>query len=112
MRRISVVLAVAALSLSLGLGSAAWAQAPTTLPGVPAGQGGPDNNVNQTQQGGNAPGGRDNPVVDAGPATPTEDDSSIAPWLIGAAVLLVLVAGAAYLVRRAAANRRQPSYTS
>ena len=112
MRRISVVLAVAA-TLSLGLATVAWAQAPTTLPGVPAGQGGPDNNVNQTQQGGNAPGGRDNPVADAGPATASDDDSSIAPWLIGAAVLLLLIAGAAYLIRRATADRRrEPSYTS
>ena len=111
MRRISVVLAVTALSLFLGLGSAAWAQAPTTLPGVPAGQGGPDNNVNQTQQGGDAPGGRDNPVADAGPATATDDDSSMAPWLIGAAVLLLVVAGAAFLIRRATAGRREPSYS-
>ena len=112
MRRISVVLAVTALSMSLGLGSAAWAQVPTTLPGVPAGQGGPDNNVNQTQQGGSAPGGRDNPVADAGPATATEDDgSSIVPWLIGAAVLLIAIAGAAFLFRRATAGRREASYS-
>ena len=112
MRRFSVVLAVTAMSLALGLGSAAWAQAPTTLPGVPAGQGGPDNNVNQTQQGGSAPGGRDNPAADAGPATATDDDDgSIAPWLIGAAVLLLVIAGVAYLVRRATAGRREASYS-
>ncbi|MGH9266537.1 MAG: hypothetical protein ACRD1D_17775 [Acidimicrobiales bacterium] len=116
MRRIPVVLAVTALSLFLGFGAAATAQTTPTLPGVPAGQGGPDNNVNATQQGGTAPGGRDNPAADAGPATATEDDSSIAPWLIGAAVLLLLIAGAAFLVRRtlrsADRDRREPSYSA
>ena len=109
MRRISLLLAVAALSLFLGVGPAT-AQAPTTLPGVATGQGGPDNNINQTQQGGNAPGGRDNPAADAGAATSTDDDSSIAPWLIGAAVLVVLGAGVALVLRRGAA-RREPSYS-
>ena len=113
MRRITFVLAVAALSLFLGLGPAAHAQTATTLPGVPAGQGGPDNNVNATQQGGNAPGGRDNPAADAGPAVSTEDDASLAPWLIGAAVLVVLAAAGAVAVRKATSrDRREPSYTS
>lgn len=112
MRRTSVVLAVTALSLFLAFGSAASAQTATSLP-LPAGQGGPDNNVNDVQQGVTAPGGRDNPVVDAGPATPTDDDSSIVPWLIGAAALLLLVAGAVYLGRRAMADRdrQEPSYS-
>lgn len=116
MRRISVALTVAALSLFLGFGAGATAQTATSIPGLPAGQGGPDNNVNNAQEGGTAPGGRDNPVADAGPATPTEEDSSIAPWLIGAAVLLVLIAGAAFLVRRtmtaADRDRREPSYSA
>ncbi len=111
MRRYTLVIAVAALAVFLGVGPAA-AQTATTLPGVPAGQGGPDNNINQTQQGGTAPGGRDNPAVDAGPATSTDDDSSIAPWLIGAAVLVVVAAGAAFLVRRNAGGSRRPSYSS
>ena len=108
MRRSTVVLAVAALTVLLGAGPA-LAQTATTLPGVPAGQGGPDNNVNQTQQGGAAPGGRDNPVVDAGPATSTDEGSSLTPWLVGAAVLVVLAAGAAFAVRRAASSRRPSS---
>jgi hypothetical protein len=112
MRRISVVVGVAALSLFLGLAPAASAQTATTLPGVPAGQGGPDNNVNNTQQGGNAPGGRDNPAADAGPAVSTEDDASLAPWLIGAAVLVFLAAGGALVARKVMSNdRREPSYS-
>jgi hypothetical protein len=110
MRRISLVLAVAALSLVL-LGPAAMAQTATTLPGVPAGQGGPDNNVNATQDGGTAPGGRDNPAADAGTATSTDDDSSIAPWLIGAAVLVLLGAGVALVLKRGG-ERREPSYSA
>ena len=110
MRRYTVVLAVAALTVLLGTGPAVLAQTATTVPGIPAGQGGPDNNINQTQQGGAAPGGRDNPVVDAGPATSTDDDGSLAPWLIGAAVLLVIAGGAAFAVRRASSSR-QPSYS-
>lgn len=111
MRRISVVLAVAAVGLLLGLGPAAHAQTATTLPGIPAGQGGPDNNINPTQQGGAAPGGRDNPAVDAGPATDT-DDGSVAPWLIGAgAVLLLAAAGAAVAFSRRSSSTREPSYS-
>ena len=111
MRRMSAVLAVAALSLVLGLGATAYAQTPTSVTGIPSGQGGHANNTTPTQHGGAPPGGRDNPAVDAGPARATDDDSSIAPWLIGAAVLVVLVAGAAFVVRRAAANR-EPSYSA
>ena len=111
MRRMSAVLAVAALTLFLGLGPAAHAQTGTTLPGVPTGQGGPDNNVNATQQGGDAPGGRDNPAADAGPAAETDSDSSIAPWLIGAALLVVVAAGAAAMARRSTTTQRQPSYS-
>ena len=112
MRRYTLVIAIAALTAFLAAGPAA-AQTATSIPGVPAGQGGPDNNVNQTQQGGEAPGGRDNPAVDAGPATSSEDDSSIAPWLIGAAVLVVLAAGAAFAVRRATSDpSRRPSYSA
>ena len=110
MRRYTLLIAVAALTALLAAGPAA-AQTATSLPGVPAGQGGPDNNINQTQQGGEAPGGRDNPAADAGPATSTDDDSSLAPWLIGAAVLAVLAAGAAFAVRRSADSSRRPSYT-
>ena len=106
MRRLSALLAVAALSLFLGAGPV-HAQSATTLP-LPAGQGGPDNGVNAVQ-GGDAPGGRTNPAADAGPAV-SDDDGSIAPWLIGAAVLVLLVAGAAVVVRRAA-NNREPSYS-
>ena len=109
MRRYTLLIAVAALTAFLAVGPAA-AQTATTLPGVPAGQGGPDNNINQTQQGGEAPGGRDNPAADAGPATGTDDDSSLAPWLIGAAVLVILAAGAAFVVRRSGARR--PSYSA
>jgi hypothetical protein len=71
----------------------------TSLP-LPAGQGGPDNGVNP-YQGGSAPGGADNPVVDAGPATAGDNGSSLTPWLAVAGVLVVLVAGAAFVVRRA-----------
>ena len=109
-RKTSFVLAVAVLSLLLGLG-AATAQTATTLPGVPAGQGGPDNDVNATQQGGNASGGQDNPATDAGAATSADDDESIAPWLIGAAVLVLLGAGAALVLRRSAGTR-EPSYSA
>lgn len=112
MRRITVVLAVAALSVFLGLGPAATAQTATTLPGVPTGQGGPDNNINNTQQGGNAPGGRDNPAADAGPAVSTEDDASLTPWLVGAAVLLLVAGVGAVVARKATAGRREPSYSS
>ena len=111
MRRYTLLIAVAALTAFLAAGPAA-AQTATSLPGVPAGQGGPDNNINQTQQGGEAPGGRDNPAGDAGPATSTDDDSSLAPWLIGAAVLVVVAAGAAFLVRRNADASGRPSYSS
>ena len=111
MRRISVVLAVAAVALLVGVGPAAQAQTATTLPGIPAGQGGPDNNINPTQQGGAAPGGRDNPAVDAGPATAT-DDGSLTPWLIGAGVLVLLAAGAAaVVVTRRSNSTREPSYS-
>ena len=113
MRRISVVLAVAALSLVLALAPTASAQTATTLPGVPAGQGGPDNNVNATQQGGDAQGGRDNPAADAGPAVSSEDDASLAPWLIGAAVLVFLAAAGALVARKAVpGDRREPSYSA
>ena len=111
MRRISAVLAVAALSLFLGL-APATAQTATTLPGIPAGQGGPDNNVNATQQGGDAPGGRDNPAADAGPAVSTDDGASLAPWLIGAAVLVFLAAGGGLVARKVlGGDRREPAYS-
>ena len=105
MRRITLLLAVATVGLALGLGPAAHAQTASTLPGVPAGQGGPDNQVNPSQ-GGNAPGGRDNPAVDAGPATPTDEGSSLAPWLVGAALLVVLAAGGVLLMRKMAETRK------
>ena len=110
MRRSTLLIALAAVTVFLSAGPA-LAQTASTLPGVPAGQGGPDNNVNQTQQGGDAPGGRDNPVVDAGPATSTDDDSSLTPWLIGAAVLVVIAAGGALILRTLAGSRREPSYS-
>ena len=110
MRRSTVLIAIAALTVFLSAGPA-LAQTASTIPGLPTGQGGPDNSVNQTQQGGNAPGGRDNPAADAGPATSTEDDSSLAPWLIGAAVLVVIAAGGILLMRPMTPRRREPSYS-
>ena len=104
MRRITLLLAVVTVGLVLGFGPAAHAQTATTLPGIPAGQGGPDNQVNPSQ-GGNAPGGRNNPAVNAGPATDTGDDSSIAPWLVGAALLVILPAGGVLLMRKMADSR-------
>ncbi len=108
MRRITLVIAVAAVGLVLGVGPAAHAQTASSIPGLPAGQGGPDNQVNPSQ-GGNAPSGRDNPAVDAGPATSDDDDSSMAPWLVGAALLVALAAGGIVLARRTA-DRRGSDY--
>jgi hypothetical protein len=104
MRRSTLILAIAAFTLFLGLGPAASAQTASTLPGIPAGQGGPDNQVNPSQ-GGNAPGGQNNPATNAGPATSEDDDSSLAPWLIGAAVLALLALGAAVAVRQMGRSR-------
>lgn len=101
MRRLTLLIAVASVTLVLGLGPAAHAQTATTLPGIPAGQGGPDNGVNAVN-GGDASGGANNPATNAGPATSTEDDASLAPWLVGAALLVVLAAGGAFMVRKAA----------
>jgi len=112
MRRIVAVSALAAVVLLLGLGPAAYAQTNTTLP-LATGQGGPDNGVNAPNAGNSsgASGGADNPAVDAGPAVGDgEDDSSLAPWLVGAALLVLLAAGGAIAVRRATANR-SPSYS-
>lgn len=103
MRRMTLLLAVTAVTLFLGLGPAASAQTASTIPGVPVGQGGPDNQVNPSQ-GGNAPGGRNNPEVNAGPAT-ADDDGSLAPWLVGAALLVVLAVGGLLVARRAGAGR-------
>lgn len=102
MRRMTLLIAATAVTVFLGLGPAASAQTASTLPGVPAGQGGPDNQVNPSQ-GGNAPGGRNNPAVNAGPATAADDDASLAPWLVGAALLVVLAAGGLVMARRAGA---------
>src|SRR5215207_9071606 len=102
MRRFTLLLAVASVTLFLGLGPAVHAQTATTLPGIPAGQGGPDNGVNAVD-GGDAPGGANNPATNAGPATSTEDDASLAPWLVGAALLVVLAAGGALILRKAGA---------
>ena len=99
MRRMTLLIALTAVTVFLGLGPAASAQTASTLPGVPAGQGGPDNQVNPSE-GGDAPGGRNNPAVNAGPATADEDDASLAPWLVGAALLVVLAAGGLVLARR------------
>ena len=104
MRRITFLLAVATVGLVLGLGPAAHAQTASTLPGIPTGQGGPDNQVNPSQ-GGNAPGGQNNPAVNAGPATADDEGSSIAPWLVGAALLVILAAGGVLLMRKMADSR-------
>jgi hypothetical protein len=104
MRRMTLLIAVAAVTVFLGLGPAASAQTASTLPGIPAGQGGPDNQVNPSQ-GGNAPGGQNTPGVNAGPATADEDDASLAPWLVGAALLVVLAAGGLVMARRAGSGR-------
>ena len=104
MRRFTLLLAVATVGLVLGLGPAAHAQTASTLPGVPAGQGGPDNQVNPSQ-GGDAPGGQNNPAVNAGPATAEDEGSSLAPWLVGAALLAVLAAGGLLLMRRMTDSR-------
>ena len=103
MRRMTLLIAVTAVTVFLGLGPAASAQTASTLPGVPAGQGGPDNQVNPSQ-GGDAPGGQNNPAVNAGPATAEEDEASLAPWLVGAALLVVLAAGGLVMARRAGAR--------
>ena len=103
MRRMTLLLAVTAVTLFLGLGPSASAQTASTLPGVPAGQGGPDNQVNPSQ-GGDAPGGQNNPAVNAGPATAEDDGASLAPWLVGAALLVVLAAGGLVMARRAGAG--------
>ena len=100
----TLLIAVAAVTVFLGLGPAASAQTASTIPGVPAGQGGPDNQVNPSD-GGNAPGGRNNPATNAGPATASDDDSSLAPWLVGAALLVVLAAGGLVMARKASADR-------
>lgn len=100
MRRISVIIAVAAFSLFLGLGPAAHAQTSNTSLPLPAGQGGPDNGVNNTQQGGSAPGGQNNPAVNAGPAVAEDEGSSLAPWLVGAGLLVVLAGAGLFLARR------------
>jgi hypothetical protein len=100
MRRMTVLAAVTAVTAFLALGPAALAQTASTLPGVPAGQGGPDNQVNSSQ-GGDAPGGQNNPAVNAGPATATDEGASLAPWLAGAALLVVLAAGGLVMVRKA-----------
>ena len=105
MRRMTLLIAITAVTVFLGLGPAASAQTASTLPGVPAGQGGPDNQVNPSQ-GGNAPGGQNNPAVNAGPATADDNDSSLAPWLVGAALLMVLAAGGLLMARRA--GRAEP----
>jgi hypothetical protein len=103
MRRTTLLIAIAAVTVFLGLGPAASAQTASTLPGVPAGQGGPDNQVNASQ-GGDAPGGQNNPAVNAGPATATDDGASLAPWLVGAALLVVLAAGGLVMARRTTAR--------
>lgn len=104
----TLLIAVAAVTVFLGLGPAASAQTASTIPGVPAGQGGPDNQVNPSD-GGNAPGGRNNPATNAGPATASDDDSSLAPWLVGAALLVVLAAGGLMMARKAG-PRREDTY--
>lgn len=109
MRRITVVIAIAAVSLFLGVGPAASAQTATSLPLAP-GQGGPDNGINNTQDA-NAPGGGVNPATNAGPATAPDEGSSLTPWLIGAAVLVLLVAGGVILARRMTDNRASSTYS-
>jgi len=104
MRRTTVVFTVALVVLLIGLGPAAHAQTASTIPGVPAGQGGPDNGVNSSP-GGNAPGGAVNPATNAGPATATDEGSSLAPWLVGAGVLVLLAVAGALVARRSAGAR-------
>lgn len=102
MRRMTLLVAITAVTVVLGLAPAASAQTASTLPGVPAGQGGPDNQVNSSD-GGSAPGGQNNPAVNAGPAVAADDGASLAPWLVGAALLAVLAAGGLVMARRAGA---------
>ena len=104
MRKTTIALAAVAVTLFLGFGPAASAQTASTLPGIPAGQGGPDNQVNPSQ-GGNAPGGQNNPAVNSGPAVAEDEGSSLTPWLVGAALLVVLAAGGALMARKAGARR-------
>lgn len=104
-----MVIAIAAVSLFLGFGTAASAQTASSLP-LAAGQGGPDNGVNPNQAG-NAPGGGVDPATNAGPATATEEGSSLTPWLIGAA-LLVLLAGGGALLARKMGDRSESAYSS
>ena len=103
MRRMTLLIAVTAVTVFLGLGPAASAQTASTLPGVPAGQGGPDNQVNPSD-GGNAPGGQNNPATNAGPATATDDGASHAPWLVGAAQRVVRAAGGRVIAPKAGAR--------
>jgi hypothetical protein len=109
MRKTTIALAAVAVALFLGLGPAASAQTASTLPGIPAGQGGPDNQVNPLQ-GGDAPGGQNNPATNAGPAVAEDEGSSLTPWLVGAALLVVLAAGGALMARKASAGRRDDTY--
>lgn len=103
MRKMTTLIAVTAVTVFIGLGPAASAQTASTLPGIPTGQGGPDNQVNSSQ-GGDAPGGRNNPAVNSGPATAEDDDASLAPWLVGAALLVALAAGGLIMARRTGRN--------
>ncbi len=41
----------------------------------------------------------------AGPVTPTDDGGSLAPWMVGAGVLVLLAVAGALVARKVAASR-------
>ena len=53
------------------------------------------------EEGGSATGGQNNPATNAGPAVAEEEGSSLTPWLVGAALLVVLAAGGVLMARKA-----------
>ena len=70
MRRITLILAVTAVSLFLGFGPAANAQTSSTSLPLPAGQGGPDNRVNTPSRAATPPAVRTTPPPTPAPPSP------------------------------------------